>query len=150
MNEEKIHGAIHRFLRLDRLHRQAIERQVGEMGLHRSQHRLLMVLSRSEEMPTQAELARRLEISPPAVTGLLQRLEKDGYILRKDDRKDGRNHKVILTEKGRGILESTRLRFDGVDRAMMQGISEEELQTFADLLERMQGNLERFEKEVTR
>ncbi len=147
MNKEKIHGAVHGFLRLDRLHRNAIERQVGEMGLHRSQHRMLMMLSRCEEIPSQAELARRLEISPPAVAGALSRLEKEGYILRAEDTQDCRNRKVRLTEKGRAVLESTRLRFDGVDRAMLAGISEEELTLFTELLKRMQYNLECYEKE---
>ncbi len=146
MNRETIHQAIHRFLRLDRLHRQAIEQQVGEMGLHRSQHRLLMMLAREEEMPSQAELARRLEISPPAVTGLLTRLEKDGYITRTEDARDSRNHKVLITPKGREILAGTRVRFDAVDRAMMAGISEEELLFFTEILGRMQENLQRKEE----
>ncbi len=147
MEKEIIHKAVHRFLRLDRLHRAAIGHQVGEMGLHRSQHRLLMVLSHSEEMPSQAELARRLEISPPAVTGLLTRLEKDGYIRRLGDAKDNRNHKVVITDKGREILTATKVRFDAVDSAMMKGIKQEEVLLFTDLLQRMQYNLETYEQE---
>ncbi len=149
MEQQKIHDAIHAFLHLDRLHRKAIERQVGEMGLHRSQHHLLMMLSRSEEMPSQAELARRMEISPPAVTGLLARLEKDGYILRQEDNKDSRNRKVRLTNKGREILESTRMRFDGVDGAMLNGISEAEMKLFSELLKRMSENLKTYEQEAS-
>ena len=146
MDQSKIHEAVHRFIRLDRMHRRAIEREVGEMGLHRSQHRLLMTLSHGEEMPSQAELARRLDISPPAVAGALGRLEKGGYILRTEDKEDGRNHKVRLTEKGESILKSTRQRFDSVDRTMFEGIGEQELKMFCDLVDRMGQNLAEKEK----
>ncbi len=142
MDAQKIREAVHRLLSLDRAHRRAIEKQVGEMGLHRSQHRLLMKLSRSEEMPSQAELARRLEISPPAVATALKRLEKEGYIVRQDDQNDCRNQKVRLTEKGREILLCTCKRFEGVDREMLCGISEAELEMFCDIAARMQHNLE--------
>ena len=86
--KEKIHTAVGQFLRLDRMHRAAIERQVGEIGLHRSQHRLLMFLNRHEQTPSQAELARFLEISPPAVTNSLKRLETEGYICRECSKED--------------------------------------------------------------
>ena len=150
MDREKIHGAVHLMLHLDRMHRAAIERQVGEMGLHRSQHRMLMVLARSEEMPSQAELARRMDISPPAVANTLARLEKEGYIRRAEDSRDSRNHKVYLTDKGRNILESTKVRFDSVDRAMFAQVSEQELEQFTGLLARMQQNLKTFEQEATK
>jgi DNA-binding PadR family transcriptional regulator len=74
------------------------------------------------------------------------RLEKGGYILRTEDKEDGRNHKVRLTEKGESILKSTRQRFDSVDRTMFEGISEQELQMFCDLVDRMGQNLAEKEK----
>ena len=143
---EKIHSAVGQFIRLDRLHRAAIERQVGEMGLHRSQHRLLMYLNRHDETPSQAELARFLEVSAPAVTGLLKRLEAEGYILRECSKEDNRNNVIRITDKGRAVLCDTRCRFDEVDEAMLSGFSDEEIGLFCSLTEKMYNNLKKYEE----
>ncbi len=145
--KEKIHGAVGQFMRLDRLHRAAIERQVGEMGLHRSQHRMLMYLNRHEQTPSQAELARFLEISAPAVACSLKRLEAEGYIRRECSKEDSRNNVIRITEKGRAVLCDTRHRFDEVDGAMMGGLDEGEIELFCTLTEKMYNNLKTYEEE---
>lgn len=145
-HKEKIHSAVGQFMRLDRLHRAAIERQVGEMGLHRSQHRLLLYLNRHEQTPSQAELARFLEISPPAVACSLKRLEAEGYICRECSKEDMRNNVIRITDKGRGVLLDTRHRFDEVDGAMMGGLTDSEIQLFCALTEKMYNNLKTYEK----
>lgn len=145
MNQQKIHQALEQFIRLDRMHRAAIERQVGEMGLYRSQHRLLMYLSREKVMPSQRELADFLGISAPAVASTLKRLEAEGYIHRTSSKEDLRNNIITITDKGRAVLEDTRQRFDAVDRAMFEDISEAQLESFAALLGKMQTNLKNFD-----
>ena len=146
VTKDKIHTAVGQFIRLDRLHRAAIDRQVGEIGLHRSQHRLLMYLNRHEQTPSQAELARFLEISPPAVTNSLKRLETEGYIGRECSKEDGRNNVIRITEKGRSVLNDTRHRFSEVDKAMLGELSEDEIETFCALTEKMYDNLKTFEE----
>ena len=145
-HKEKIHSAVGQFMRLDRLHRAAIERQVGEMGLHRSQHRLLLYLNRHEQTPSQAQLARFLEISAPAVACSLKRLETEGYIDRECSKEDSRNNVIRITDKGRAVLEDTRHRFDEVDGAMMGGLSDKEVELFCALTDKMYNNLKAFEK----
>lgn len=144
--KEKVHSAVGQFIRLDRLHRRAIERQVGEMGLHRSGHRLLMYLNRHQKTPSQAELARFLEISPPAVTGTLKRLEAEGYIRRECSKEDNRNNVIQITDKGRDVLKDTRSRFNAVDGAMLQDLSDEDIALFCTLTEKMYNNLKTYEE----
>ncbi len=147
IKQDKIHSAVGQFLRLDRLHRCAIERQVGEMGLHRSQHRLLMYLNRTQTTPSQAELARFLEISPPAVTATLKRLEAEGYIRRECSKEDSRNNVIHITDKGRDVLSDTRSRFSEVDRAMLRDLSDEDIEIFCRLTDQMYRNLKNYEEE---
>lgn len=146
MDRETIHSAVGKLLRLDRQHRTLIERQVGEMGLHRSQHRMLVYLSRHEQTPSQAELARFLEISPPAVATTLKRLETEGYIRRTCSKEDSRNNVITVTDKGHSVLRDTRQRFDEVDDAMLDGLGESEVMALAELIERMSNNLKDYEK----
>ena len=145
MNQQKIRKALDQFMRVDRLHHAAIQRQVGEMGLHRSQHRMLMYLSREKAMPSQRELADFLEISPPAVASTLKRLEAEGYIQRTSSKEDSRNNIITITDKGRAVLEDTHQRFDAVDRTMFEGVSEAELESFTALLDKIQTNLQNFD-----
>ena len=145
MNRETIHEAVGQFIRLDRRHRALIERQVGEMGLHRSQHRMLLYLSRQKQTPSQAELARFLEISPPAVATALKRLEVEGYIRRSCSKQDSRNNIITVTDKGRAVLEDTRCRFDEVDGAMFAGFEEDEVEAFCDFIRRLEQNLKNYE-----
>ncbi len=145
-SQDKIQSAVGQFIRLDRLHRSAIERQVGEMGLHRSQHRLLMYLNRSQKTLSQAELARLLEVSAPAVTATLKRLEAEGYILRECSKEDSRNNVIQITDKGRAVLDDTRSRFSAVDRAMLKGLSDKDIEMFCTLTDKMYQNLKNYEE----
>jgi len=49
------------------------------------------------------DLASRLSLDSPAITGLLDRLEKENLVERRNDPLDRRALKVYLTEKGRGL-----------------------------------------------
>ena len=51
-------------------------------------------------------LAGHLKISPPATTGLMDRLIAQGLVIRKDDFHDRRIVWIELTAKGRGIIKS--------------------------------------------
>ena len=64
---------------VSQLHRRTLEQLVGETGLHRGQHRMLMTLS-EYEFGSQTELANGLEISAATVAVSLKKLEKGGYI----------------------------------------------------------------------
>lgn len=52
-----------------------------------------------------SELAKKLEVSVPSVSRTLNHLEKKGYVMRYEDKKDRRITYVCLTEQGSSILE---------------------------------------------
>ncbi|MCL6612050.1 MAG: MarR family transcriptional regulator [Peptococcaceae bacterium] len=51
------------------------------------------------------DLAGRLSLDSPAITGLLDRLEKEDLVERRNDPGDRRALKVFLTEKGKKLAE---------------------------------------------
>ncbi|MDD5594926.1 MAG: MarR family winged helix-turn-helix transcriptional regulator [Candidatus Omnitrophica bacterium] len=51
-------------------------------------------------------LAKHLKISPPATTGLIDRLIHQGLVVRKDDLHDRRIVWIESTAKGKGIIEN--------------------------------------------
>ena len=139
----RIQSTIQAFMCADITHRKAIERWATDAGMHRSQHRMLLYLSKKESSPSQKELAEKFDISPAAVTVTLKKLESDGYIKRGKcgECSDFRINEIKITEQGRKAAMQSRKYFQHVDGEAFKGFSPEELDTFTSLLERMQENL---------
>jgi DNA-binding MarR family transcriptional regulator len=51
-----------------------------------------------------ADLSRRMLIRPPTVTGIVDRLEKSGLLLRRVEELDSRAKQVVLTAKGQRLV----------------------------------------------
>lgn len=61
-------------------------------------------LVQEEQVPISARLAEDLGVTPPAVTAALKRMARDGYL------RAGRDGRIVLTPKGRGIAQHLVLR----------------------------------------
>jgi len=134
------------FMKTDRLHRKAFEGLVSRLGIHRSQHIMLMHLAKDEGM-SQKALAEHLQISDAAVAVTIKKLEAGGYIEKRASENDGRYNNIKITGKGREIVSASEKFFTAVDLAMTKGISDEMLECFVLCLEMMQKNLCEFSGE---
>ena len=148
INDPESHAAtvqktIHAFISADILHRRVIEQWACDAGMHRSQHRMLMYLTRCEGTPSQKDIAKNFDISPAAVAVTLKKLESDGYIERGKcgERTDSRFNEIKITERGRDAALQSRRYFQHVDNESFKDFTDEELEIFISLLERMQENL---------
>ena len=132
-----------RFMEARRMHRRAIGRFAADLGLHHSQHRMLMHLVHNDVIRSQKQLAEHFGVSPAAIATTLKKLEADGYIERTKsaDGLDCRNNEIIITELGRRVATETEKYFRQVDCRAIDGFSEEEIATFVSLLDRMCKNL---------
>jgi DNA-binding MarR family transcriptional regulator len=74
-----------------------------------------------------AELARSAGLEPSTMTGLLDRMERDGFVTRADDPSDRRVQVIRLTESGRKIRETVRRMVDQTLALMFHGVSEEDI-----------------------
>lgn len=123
-----------------RMHRKEAEHYVRSTGLHPTQHRMLMYLSRREGSLKQKELAEHFELTPAAVAQTLDKLEEEGFVARIASPEDARCKHVALTEKGAETARSSREAFLSFDKRLLRGISDEDLAVFCDVLRRMQEN----------
>ncbi len=142
MQSIKLETAVNMMIRTDRMHKCLIDSKVHDIGIHRTQHRILMHLARHGKLPSQKELAEHLDITPAAVTGALKKIEHDGYIKRTLGQ-DNRFNEVKITEKGREIVEKTKKLFLATDRSLFEGFTEEELDIYVSFLEKMQNNMKK-------
>ena len=122
------------------MHKHLLDSQVSRIGIHRTQHIILMHISRRGKLPSQTELADHLNITPAAVTGALKRLESDGYIVRKLGN-DNRYNEVTITKSGLDLVEYTETIFSEIDRSLFNGFSDEELELYINFLDKIQKNI---------
>ena len=54
------------------------------------------------------DLKKEMHVSAPTITGIINRLERDGYVRRITDRQDRRATNIVLTKKGITILKEFR------------------------------------------
>jgi MarR family transcriptional regulator, lower aerobic nicotinate degradation pathway regulator len=87
-----------------------LEGRVGERGLSMIQARLLGVLR--DRTPTMQELARLLSLDKSSVTGLVDRAERRGLVVRVPSETDGRVARVNLTNAGRTLASEVASQFE--------------------------------------
>lgn len=76
----------------------------SEYGITPSQYGVLAVLWEEDGVPQKA-LVERIIIDGATITGILDRLEKNGFVTRQRGEKDRRTTLIYLTEKGRKLRE---------------------------------------------
>ena len=141
-NKGKLFREFHRELRhMLRVHHAVCDSRVKALGIHPSQHMLLMHLSEREEIASQKELAEHMHISPAALAVSLGKLEMGGYIEKETSESDSRVNTLTITEKGRALVHKSKSIFDEIDTVTFQGISDEELSRFIQTLKAMHTNL---------
>lgn len=98
---ERVLGALRQIIRAIDVHSRKL---VLEYGLTGTQLLILKVAGASGEVAV-GEIAKRVSLSPATVTGVLDRLEKRGYVERTRDHEDKRRMMVRVTSGGKGALE---------------------------------------------
>ena len=147
--EEKLRQINERMRRVDRERLRIIERTVGDLGILPSEHFVLMQLSKAGRVPSQAQVADMLHVSPARVTLVMKHLDAEGYIERASGA-DGRRNEIAITEKGRQMVECSRAFFRRLDEASFEGFSQDDLEQFSGYLDRLLGNLKRIQEEAKR
>lgn len=123
--------------------RQIINENLRSLDLSSAEGNILIHLLTQEEEMRQEQLVEQLDISKPAVSRALNSLETKGYILRQRDPDDGRAHRIWLTNRAREVGPIVEQTYNQIYALAMQGISQEELDYFINLLSRMSENFVR-------
>lgn len=100
--EEEIISTI---FKLDNMLRRMGNRIAGVLGATQQQWAVLDILNGSG--PTGiplSELGKNLDVTKGNITGLIDRMERDGLAKRKDDPKDRRVIRAVVTAKGKKVL----------------------------------------------
>ena len=88
-----------------------------------------------------SELGDRLIVTRATVTGLLDSLERRGFVRRTANPTDRRSLVVDITPTGLEVLQEVRTIIHHNETAWMRVLSEEELHTYIGLLHRIQDSV---------
>lgn len=83
---------------------------------------------------TMTELSKELAIDNSAITGLVDRLEKSGFAVRKVNPNDRRTFLISITESGLDEVAKAKVIVKEVNEKIKEGFSEEEIDNFKCVL----------------
>ncbi|MFN2569503.1 MAG: MarR family winged helix-turn-helix transcriptional regulator [Candidatus Dormibacteria bacterium] len=101
-------------------------------------HQLQVLRVLVEEGPlTMKDLASRIGIGPSSVTQLVDRLTQHGLVERASDPKDRRIQRIVVTQKATEAVTNFKASKRRQMRVLLDPLTDEELETFVSLAERM-------------
>jgi DNA-binding MarR family transcriptional regulator len=91
----------------------------------------------------QEQLIDQLDVSKPAISRALASLERKGFVARRRDPEDKRAYRVYLTEEALKIGPDVEHIYNEVFTLAMRDISQDELDYFMELFNRISENFAR-------
>ena len=138
---QRVITAVHRLSR--RLNRW-YDRQLADLDISAGEWTVLEQLARSPgEAPlTPSQLAEAANVAPSSMTHRLDRMVERGLIARSADPENRVRVRVRLTDAGYGLYAQAIREADVVEADLLAGLSPKQVQTLAELLERVIAGLD--------
>lgn len=126
--------------RVFRLWRSAISRSVKPMGMTEARWSVLMNLNTLGEGTSQHMLATELGIEMPSLNRTVNQLVELNLVERRAHPSDGRCQCLWFTQAGQESLQTLTDCVDAVRAELIEGVSEEELNTVFAVLKKIENN----------
>ncbi|XSC45197.1 MarR family winged helix-turn-helix transcriptional regulator [Bradyrhizobium sp. RDT10] len=120
--------------------------QTQQSGVTAAQSGLLFVLGQRDGV-LMGEAGAALDLGPPGISGLVDRMTAANLIRRRADPDDGRACRLWLTPSGRAALAQSKAGLVEVNARLTEGFSEAEIDVVARWLTSMQSKFPRGEDE---
>ena len=111
-----------------------------EMGLYQGQLPILDYIRQNPDC-NQADVAKRLHVTPATIAISTKRMEKGGLLTKRVDADNLRCKHLNITEEGRAKCEEAVRRYRENAVQLFQGFEEGELEQLENLLDRLLRNL---------
>ena len=114
--------------------------------------RFLDYREESEQAVLIKDIEQELNITKSVASNLVKRMVQNGLVELEVSPNDKRAKYVRLTDKSRSQMRPIKSFFDRIDRSLLDGISEEKLAIFEEVMGQLQANVEKIggEDEETR
>jgi DNA-binding MarR family transcriptional regulator len=124
----------------------AMTASAAKDGLTLPQFSVLGVLARVGPVPM-SRLSAELRVTPPNVTGMVDRLERKELVRRLASPGDRRKKEIRLTAKGESLYERVRNGYSASIQESLDALTREEQEILAKLLRKLRNEIVRREEE---
>ena len=119
-----------------------------EKDLTFQQAHVLGLLERSEGPLSLKQIREEMKISNPTMVGIINRMEKNGYVKTHVSKQDKRVRIVELTDKSRKLKNEIENSRDSYHKRMYRNIDKAEREQLVKLLNKVYRNLQEVEENV--
>jgi MarR family transcriptional regulator, transcriptional regulator for hemolysin len=102
---------------------------------------LILISLKSRQLANQRQLAEAVGIQEATLSHHLDAMVKQGLVVRERDPDNRRVHQVGLTDDGEAAFVRMRRAAGAFDQKLRRGLSEDDIATFEDVLERLAENV---------
>lgn len=120
--------------------RRALVQRLNEFGLTATQYITLWSLYECDEEIPLSQLGRKLFLDNPTMTGIIDRMERDGFLERVPDENDRRVIKVRLTKKSKALRGQIQEIATDIDQRTSKMLNESVYNQTLDILKRLTNN----------
>ena len=95
----------------------------------------------------QKDIEEALNLSKATVSDVLNRMEKNGLIERNTNPNDTRSKMIVLSKDTKELFENNKKRLQELEKKAKKDITQEELEIFSNILNKMIKNFEKEEEQ---
>jgi MarR family transcriptional regulator, transcriptional regulator for hemolysin len=122
---------------------QAFDQELRKnFGITFGQWKIIITLVNNDDGLTQKEIADKLGLEGPTIIPIIDKLEKDGFVIRKVDKNDRRNNQIFLTEKTHSALDLMVNCAIKIKNTSLENISDYDISITKNTLEIMWKNIQ--------
>ena len=123
--------------------RQKLDERLKPMGLSQAKWRTLLHLSRAPEPLSQSQIAERTGIEEPTLVSLLHRLEKEGWVVRKNSARDRRCKTVHLQPQTQRVINRINATALQLRRELIRNIPTRDMEVCVRVLNHVRERIDR-------
>ncbi len=116
--------------------KRALDTRLTQHNLTATQYIVLSVLC-GEDGISLSQLGQRLYFDNPTITGIIDRMERDGLVERRRIADDRRVISIFLTHKGKALIRDHDDLADEIDAQAMNGMTGKQREAFLKVLNKI-------------
>jgi len=126
--------------RASRLYLGALTRKLDQLEIDRH-FSALMMIEKNYPNTSQKELASHLGVDKATMVRMLNYLTNHGYIIRENEERDKRQHRIRLTSKAASRMKKIHEAVNDLNDFCAGNVNKSEWKTFLKVLDQMKENL---------
>lgn len=124
-----------------KVHSNLLAKIASKYEINECEIMILVFLNETPEENMASDIVKHLMISKAHVSGLVNNLENQGYIIRENDYKDKKKIHLSITEKAKPIIKDVQKKKKEMKTKVFDGVTEKEAEVMKSVLNKIKNNL---------